>query len=617
MDRGWYVRLSIMVAVAIGAWFALWPSLDEVIPAPAWVEKMFPHRIAKGLDIQGGLRLVYEVDVDEAIRDRRDRLAELLFERMGVALGIVDEDEIDDITREQKDRITAKVRVERDRDNERRIIATFTDTADSEKLSHDFLQDTFPELREIERGGNRVIVAIREESQDRIRTDAVEQAVKTIGNRIDELQLREATVYGHDTDLVVEVPGANEETFTQIRSIIGRTARLEFKVVDDEGSNRFFSGVEVPEGDEIEHASETVSGGENRPNVTGGYLTARGEGSRQRLLDYISTLTVPDDHQVAIGRLETNDEMAGPNAIPEEAWRTYFLFRTAEVTGEDIEDAFVSYDQSSGGNGKPVVSIQFKPTGAASFERLTGRNVKRRMAIVLDNRVESAPVINERIGGGRCQITLGSYMRQDMILKEANELVLVLRAGALPAPIRPANEQLIGPSLGADAVTKGIQASIVCLLITLVFMLVYYEVAGLMADIMVMLNVVLLLALLAVFEATLTLPGIAGMALAVAMSVDCNVLVNERIREELRLGKSPRSAVEQGFSQSFWAIFDGHVTTLISGIVLFQYGTGPIKGFAVTMMMGIVTALFTGVFCSRIGMEWLVRGLKVQRLRVG
>ena len=239
------------------------------------------------------------------------------------------------------------------------------------------------------------------------------------------------------------------------------------------------------------------------------------------------------------------------------------------------------------------------------------------MAIVLDDKVESAPNINEEIGGGRCQITLGGFRPYNEILNEARDLVVVLKAGALPVPIRPANEQMIGPTLGRDGVEQGAKGAAAGIALVLFFMLVYYRVGGLVADVVMVLNVLYMLAALAFFEATLTLPGLAAIALNVGMSVDANVLINERIREELRAGKSVRAAVDQGFDRAFWSIVDGQITTLLAAIVLFQYGTGPIKGFAVSLMIGIVTSLFTGVFCSRVAFDWMVRGLGVQRLRLG
>jgi len=351
--------------------------------------------------------------------------------------------------------------------------------------------------------------------------------------------------------------------------------------------------------------------------VQSSYLVARGKDGRKRLSDYIEKLKqagrIPEDHELAVGELDKVDVEA-PAKTAEPSWRTYYMFGRAEVTGQAIEDAFVATDPQTN---KPYVSLNFNRDGADVFEELTGRNVKRRMAIVLDDKVASAPVIQTKIGGGRCQITLGGFRPYNEVLNEAKDLVVVLKAGALPVPIRPSNEQMIGPTLGRDGVEQGVKGALVSIIIVLLFMAVYYEVGGVIADVMVLLHIMLLLASQAFFEASLTLPGLVAIALNTGMCVDANVLVNERIREELRNGKSPRAAVEQGFARAFSSIFDSQITTLIAGVVLFQYGTGPIKGFAVTLILGICTSLFTGVFCSRVAFDWLVRGLRVQRLRVG
>src|SRR5262249_40332609 len=321
---------------------------------------------------------------------------------------------------------------------------------------------------------------------------------------------------------------------------------------------------------------------------------------------------VPEDHEFLVGDYDRAEPGEGKSS--DHAARTFYLFGRAEVTGQAIEDAFVATDPQTN---KPYVAVNFNGDGAEAFGQLTGRNVKRRMAIVLDDHVASAPVIQTEIGQGRCQITLGGFRPYNQILNEARDLVLVLKAGALPVPIRPSNEQLIGPTLGRDGVEQGVKGAVVSIIIVLLFMAVYYEVGGVIADVMVMLHIMFLLATQAFFEASLTLPGLVAIALNTGMAVDANVLVNERIREELRNGKSPRAAVEQGFSRAFSSIFDSQITTLIASIVLFQYGTGPIKGFAVTLGLGICTSLFTGVFCSRVAFDWLVRGLRVQHLRVG
>jgi preprotein translocase subunit SecD len=262
------------------------------------------------------------------------------------------------------------------------------------------------------------------------------------------------------------------------------------------------------------------------------------------------------------------------------------------------------------------VSMDFTPTGADRFEDITGRNVKRRFAIILDEKVESAPVIQTKIGGGRAQITMGSQ-NPDQQLQDARKLELVLRSGALPAPISPSNEQRIGPSLGKDAIQQSMKGAIASGVLVVVFMVVIYSRAGLIADVAVVFNLILQIAVLAMFGASMTLPGIAGLVLTMGIAVDANVLINERIREELRNGKSPRAAVDIGYDKAFSAILDGHVTTLLSGLILAQYGTGPIKGFAITLIVGIAISLFTGVVCTRLMFDWAVRGRKIKTLSLG
>ncbi len=608
MERGWYLRFSVVVISAILGWFALWPSLDDVLPpsvhAPGWVREVFSGRISPGLDIRGGLRLMYEVEVDEYVRDQRDRKAERLLRQLGVLLDIYEEDAQDTLSEDQLATLRGRVQVSR-RGNDR-IEVVFTNAADAPKVTRPWLEEQTGGTLRLDGpvSGNTVRLKMNEQVVEEWRDTAVQQAKHTIENRIDTLGLREASVIGRETDLIVEVPGASEETFETIRGIISRTASLEFLVVAD-GEPLPVPGT-LPEG--IERDSESAPAGEGRGPVESEFLVARGESGRQILEAYFQTLEVPEGRMLAVGR---HDASTADQTI----WRSWYLHSTTEVTGEDIADAFVSFDQTEGS--RPVVSLQFKSEGADEFEALTGANIQRRMAVVLDDRVESAPVIQARIGGGRAQITLGSYLDYQQILDEARELVVVLKAGALPAPLRPSNEQLIGPTLGRDSIKLAAQGALAGVLLVLAFMAVYYEVGGIVADLMVVLNLLLQLAIMAAFEATLTLPGLAATALTVGMAVDANVLITERIRDELRLGKSPRSGVDLGFDRAFWSILDGQITTLIAGVVLFQYGTGPIKGFATMLIIGIATSLFTGIFCSKVFMDWLVRGLRVQRLRVG
>ena len=281
-----------------------------------------------------------------------------------------------------------------------------------------------------------------------------------------------------------------------------------------------------------------------------------------------------------------------------------------------IRDAAAQPDQGQGSLGGWHVALTFTDQGGTVFERITAANIKRRFAIILDERIESAPVIQTKIPGGHASITLGSS-DPEIQLRDARKLELVLRSGALPAPISPSNEQRIGPSLGRDSIRLGVQGAAVGVLIVLVFMIFYYRGAGLIADISVIANVVLQLAVLTTFNASMTLPGIAGIALTVGMGVDANVLFNERIREELIAGKGARAAVELGFNRALSAIIDGQLTTAIAGVVLAQYGTGPIKGFAITLIVGVMINIFTSIVFSRVMFDLWVRGLRRKTLNLG
>ncbi len=616
MDRGWYFRFALVIGLVVYAWLTFWPSLAGTsawYTPPEWVTSTFSRRIALGLDIQGGLRLMYEVEADQAVEDRRDLRADQMLERLCERMEICTES---DHTSDQIEQARQRVRVVGvDRDGFR---VSFNDASDLGLLDRD-LVNLFGDIVEVGRTSDSVTFQMESEAMERLREQAVDQARETVSERIDGLGLREAAVMTREENIVVELPGATDEQFDQIRSVISRTARLEFKVVDDEAT--FLQAIpssELPEG--ISRGAETVSAGEDHPSVQSTYLTATGDAGRERLAAYIDTLhdagTIPDGRELLIGEAGTrydDDEVAAGEENPQ-IWRTYTVHSRAEVTGDAIADAMVANDPQ---DGNPYVAITFDSSGAEAFERLTAANVKRRMAIVLDDRVETAPVIQTRIGGGRASITLGRGGGYQSMLNEASDLVVVLRAGALPAPIRPANEQLIGPSLGADAVQQGLFGAVIGVLLVVIFMAVYYQVGGLIADLAVVINLLFLVGVLAAFEATLTLPGIAGIALTIGMAVDANVLINERIRDELRLGKAPSTAVAQGYNRAFSSIFDSQLTTLIAGLVLFQYGTGPIRGFAVTLMIGIVTSLFTSVFCTKVVFDWLVRGLRVNKLALG
>ena len=286
--------------------------------------------------------------------------------------------------------------------------------------------------------------------------------------------------------------------------------------------------------------------------------------------------------------------------------RPYLIKKRSLLTGDRLSDARMSFDEFN----KPYVSVTFDSNGARQFESITGDNVKKRLAIILDRNIYSAPVIQDRISGGRAQISGG------FTPEEATALAIVLRAGALPAPVKIIQNVTVGPSLGQDSIQKGFQAGKWGTLLVVVFMIFYYRLAGLVADFALGLNVILLIGALAALNATLTLPGIAGIILTIGMSVDSNVLIFERIREELRTGKPVRLAIDAGYDKAFLTIVDSHVTTLITAVVLFLFGTGPIKGFAVSLSLGVTINLFTSLVGTKVVFDVINSRRKLETLSI-
>jgi preprotein translocase subunit SecD len=401
-------------------------------------------------------------------------------------------------------------------------------------------------------GGTEVRYKLEAQRVQRIMDNAMDQALETIRNRVDQFGVAEPTIQRQGSrNIVVELPGIKDAA--RAIQLIGKTARLEFRLVDEQRSAEEALKGKVPEGDEILY--------ERRVNKQTGEVT------RVPLL----------------------------------------LKKQVLLTGDALTNAEVRIGSQFN---EPYVSIEFDREGARGFERITAENVGKRLAIVLDNTVYSAPVIRERIAGGQAQIT-GSFT-----VEEARDLAIVLRAGALPAPVRIEYESIVGPSLGQDSIQQGLTAGLIGSVLVVLFMLLYYRLSGFVANVALVLNILMLLAGLGYFHATLTLPGIAGIVLTLGMAVDANVLIFERIREESRLGKPPRAAVEAGFSRAWSAILDGNVTTLIAAAMLFQFGTGPIKGFAVTLSLGLIANLFAAVFVCKFIFDAALAFRPIQRLSI-
>jgi preprotein translocase subunit SecD len=623
LDGNWRMRCGLVVCANLLALISLWPSVSNMtngaIPCPSYIYDHVKFRLVAGLDLRGGLRLVYTVDVDEALKDRRDRY----YDDMQTALAKLfelhsgDERPSDAIFAKLRERVT----VEKPANDSRAISLSVKNPADAAKIDPPFLQQFAAELTYSETADRLTHnFRLRATVETQIRESAVAQAKEIILRRVDELGLREAAVSTRDEDIIVEVPGQDEAGFKEIREIIGQTARLEFKLLDDEtdffGPMRMSADkTSLPEGISFQLETTTIGqdpdGDLKRKTITYAEIQKKPEELSKQCLErfkaWTSTLQLPPDRELGYQLRYDNDPLTQKST--EVGWRTYLLKSRAELTGDLIRDARAQPDTSANSLGGWYVALRFTDAGGNIFERITGANVKRRFAIILDGRVESAPVIQGRIAGGNASITLGSSDPESQ-LRDARKLELVLRSGALPAPITPSNEQHIGPSLGADSIRLGVRGALVGSIGVLCFMLMYYRRSGVFADVAVTFNIILLLAILASFGASMTLPGIAGLALTVGISVDANVLINERIREELRGGRSPRASVDLGYSKALSAIIDGHLTTLTSAIILAQFGTGPIKGFAVTLIVGVACSLFTGVTMTRVMFDYWVRGLR-------
>ncbi len=622
LDSSWRVRAAICAGVTLVGLIALWPTIHGMsggrVPCPQYVRDQVSFRLVAGLDLRGGLRLVYTVDVEEAIKDKRDNYYEDMRLELTKVFGLHEGDERPKDEVYQK--LAEKVTIESPRRPVDTIVLTVKPGVDATKIDERFLSRFREELSYARsQDGHEYKFHIRSSVESSIRERAVAQARDIIHRRVDQLGLREAAVSSRDEDIIIEVPGEDEKSFATIRDIISQTARLDFKLLDDDTD--FFKPIAekaapgtLPEG--LDFRTETVSVGMDGEDVrtktsTYAYLKKGDNETTQQALDrfkgWIATLDVPPDREIGYElEYRTVDEVTLRQE--EDGFRTYYLKSRADITGDLIRDAAATPNQSAGSLGGWYVSLTFTEQGGRIFERITGENVKRRFAIILDGRVASAPVIQNRIPGGHAQITLGSD-DPEIQLRDAKKLELVLRSGALPAPISPSNEQRIGPSLGRDAIELAVEGALGGSVLVLLFMVVYYSRAGLIADIAVILNLVLQLAVLASFGASMTLPGIAGLALTIGMSIDANVLINERIREELDAGKSPRAAVDIGYKRAFSAIVDGNITSIIAGIVLAQYGTGPLKGFAVTLIVGVFCSMFTAVVVTRVLFDVWVKAL--------
>src|SRR5579859_576628 len=516
---------TVIVVCLLGVLLALPNVLSQqtLDGMPSWVPT---HRISYGLDLQGGSHLLLEVDLKSVTKERLQGALDglrtaLLKEKIGYTQLTADDD---------------------------RIVVALRDAADADKVNG-LVNQIDPDLAITTAPDGKLDVAYTAQSIAQRRTAAVDQSIEIIRRRIDETGTKEPTIQRDGEDrILLQLPGIDNPE--HVKELLGRTAKLTFRLVDETTSPEDAKAGHLPPG------SELMSGDDATAARTGQPLQ-------------------------------------------------YVVRKRVMVDGSTLTGASATFQDN-----QPVIQFKFDSVGARRFGDATRENVHKRFAIVLDNKVISAPVINEPITGGSGIIS-GSFTVQS-----ANDLALLLRAGALPAPLTILEERTVGPDLGADSVRAGTTACLVAVGLVGLFMIVFYGLFGIYANIALFFNLCLLLAALSTLGATLTLPGIAGIALTLGMAVDANVLVNERIREESRHGRSVISAIDAGFSRAYATIIDANVTHLIAGSLLFELGSGPVKGFAVTLCLGILTSLFTTMLVSRLLVVWWLRRTRPKALPI-
>ena len=466
-------------------------------------------------------------------------------------------------------------------------------------------------------GGIHLVLEVKTEGMEQQEAqDAVAQAQEVIRNRVDQFGVAEPTIQRQgDNRIIIELPGVQD--VQRAKDLVGQTALLEFQLLEPaEERTRLIQRIDqvlAPE-DEGEEEEDLLLSSTPESAPLSSMLSPAGEDltvSGRDLQRVKNLLNAPEAQELIPADMEFLFSSKPAGAAGNEFYFLYLVRKKPEMTGHMIQDAFVSIGQVVEYMGQPIVNFSTTDEGVRLFSRITGSHIGERMAIVLDESVYSAPTIQTKISEGRGIIT-GSGTQE-----EAKDLAIVLRAGALPAEVEIIEDRTVGPSLGRDSIEQGKTAAIYSMVLVVIFMVLYYRAAGLIADCALLLNMLFIMAVLAGFHATLTLPGIAGIILTIGMAVDANVLIFERIREELRSGKTVRAAIDSGYGHALSAIIDANVTTFLVGIVLYQFGTGPIRGFALTLCIGILSSLFTAFFVTRTIFELMTRKSERSTLSIG
>jgi preprotein translocase subunit SecD len=564
MTRGWWVRFILLSALTVAALMSVTPTFFNLNEKSSFPLKT---KINLGLDLQGGLYMVLGIDFNKVYRD----------EVVGYSRKIVSLLADEKIEAKLGDLIVADVK-----DPKHNI--QLTNAADTDKAKSVVSKFYGNTLRLVGDDNGVLSYGLSRDLIKEVEDTALSKSIEVIRNRIDEFGVTEPEIVSQGTDrIVVQLPGVKD--ITRAKDLIGKTAKLEFKFVNDQDAAPMSEWLEKVKKSGLEYVK-----GERFSDYT-------------RKVNEMLAADLPKGYEIAFSKETNKNTNEITNMEP------YLVEQVTSLTGEELQEAFVRMDQEQN---RPYVALEFKPSGAKIFEEITGANIGKRLAIVLDGNVYSAPMVQARIAGGSAQITLG-VGDYNAVMAEARDLALVLRAGALPVELVFEEQRVVGPSLGADAIDKAQMASMVGSFLVLAFMCFYYRLSGVIATVTIVLNVLFTLSCLIAVGATLSLPGIAGIALTVGMAVDGNILIYERIREELKLGVSPAESVKVGFEKAFWAIADANITTALAGICLLNFGTGPVRGFAVTLLIGICMTVYTSYFVSHILFElYVAKGAKTK-----
>ena len=559
------------------------------------VEYLEKNTIKQGLDLKGGIYIVLEVDLPQLVNN----LAKNKDKKFDIFLN----DLKDGYTNDSVD-----------------FFELFENNATNQDLKLPRYFITYGKTK------NEIIEKLKFEAND-----AINRIIEIIQNRVDQFGVSEPTIQKQGNDrVIIELAGIQDSE--RARGLLQSTALLELMIVKDIGStNTIIQQIDNLSSSDNQIGIKT----ESKDTTNGGDLFSSDNNTNNlqfsSLLIVIgSNLAVDKENLEQINNILSQEnikqllEATGSNFLfsnssrtflndfgeEEEIYIVYHLVNNAELTGGVIENAQVRISQSGVNAGQPIVQMEMNSAGSREWARITGANIKKRIAIVLDKKVHMAPVINSQIFGGSTVIEgLDS-------IEEAEDIAIVLRAGALPVPVTIIDQKIVGPSLGADSVQQGTSSILIGLVLVVLFIIFYYRMSGFIASFSLIWTLILLLGILALLQATLTLPGIAGLILTVGMSIDANVIIFERIREELRKGKTVRSAIDSGYQRAITTIVDANLTTGIAAGVLYQYGTGPIKGFATVLFWGIVVSMFTAIIVTRFLFDFTTSRRNVEKLSI-